>query len=158
MSLIEDKQRGRFTANKEIVSLLGGMVFSFAMGSLMDYFEAQNNMQMAFIIGGITLFLLMTLHTCTLLFSEEKPSEKTKKVSVLAEIKGFIKDKTLFKIVLISVFWNIAHFVTTPFMGTYQKTELGFTAQISSIIIIVANFSRALISRPFSISDFISTL
>lgn len=32
MSLVDDRQRGRFTASKEMVSLIGGMLFSFLMG------------------------------------------------------------------------------------------------------------------------------
>lgn len=33
MSLVEDKRRGSFTANKEMVSLIGGMIFSFFDGA-----------------------------------------------------------------------------------------------------------------------------
>ena len=58
-------------------------------------------------------------------------------------------DKKLLLIIPISIVWSIATHFSRPFMGTYQKSELGFTAQISSIIVIVGSFSRALISRPF---------
>ena len=148
MSLVDDQKRGRFTANKEIVSLLGGMVFSYLMGATMDYYQERDDMRTAFIIGGITIFVLMLLHTCTLVFSEEKPAEKTEKTSIRAEIKSFIKDKTLFKIVLISVLWNIAHYVTTPFMGTYQNNELGFSLTLAATITMVGSFVRVLCSKP----------
>ena len=36
MSLIEDKKRGKFTAKKEIISLIMGIVFSFVMGAIID--------------------------------------------------------------------------------------------------------------------------
>ena len=36
MSLVDDHKRGGFTANKEIVSLIGGMVFSFAASAVID--------------------------------------------------------------------------------------------------------------------------
>ena len=36
MSAVDDEHRGIFTADKEIVSLLAGMVFSFSMGALFD--------------------------------------------------------------------------------------------------------------------------
>lgn len=38
MSLVEDGHRGSFTANKEIVSLISGIIFSFGMGVVIDYF------------------------------------------------------------------------------------------------------------------------
>lgn len=43
MSLVDDKKRGRFTANKEMVSLIGGMAFSYFMGLVMDRFEEIGN-------------------------------------------------------------------------------------------------------------------
>jgi Na+/melibiose symporter-like transporter len=148
MSLVEDKKRGRFTANKEIVSLLGGMVFSYFMGSMIDRFEAKGDMQTAFIVGGLTVFILCCLHTATLLFSKEKPAENTEKVSIWKEIQELLKDKTLFKVVLISVLWNIAHFVTTPFLSTYQTKELNFTTKFASIIVMAGSFFRVLCSKP----------
>ena len=45
MSLVDDTRRGRFTATKEIVSLIGGTAFTFAMGFVIDYFEAKNEIQ-----------------------------------------------------------------------------------------------------------------
>ena len=148
MSLGEDKKRGRFTANKEMVSLLGGMVFSYFMGSMIDHFEEQGDMQTAFIVGGLTGFVLCCLHTATLLFSKEKPVENTEKVSVWKEIKELLKDKTLFKVVLISVLWNIAHYVTTPFLATYQTKELDFTTKFASIVVMAGSFFRILCSKP----------
>lgn len=148
MSLVDFEKRGRFTANKEIVSLLGGMAFSYFMGALMDTYEAKGDMRTAFILGGITLLVLMILHTCTLVFAKEKKVEQTQKTSIKTELKAFFKDKTLFKIVLISVFWNIAHYITTPFMGTYQNNELEFTLKYASIIIMVGSFFRVLCSKP----------
>ena len=148
MSLVDDKKRGRFTANKEMVSLIGGMAFSFFMGAIMDYFEENGNMQGAFIVGGITLFVLMLLHTSTLFFAKEKEPINEIKKSVGKEIKELFKDKTLFKVILISVFWNIAHYATTPFMGTYQMKELAFTTTFASVITIVASLCRVFCSKP----------
>ncbi len=148
MSLVDDKKRGRFTANKEIVSLLGGMAFSYFMGVLMDHFEALGDMRGAFIVGGITLIVLMILHSLTLIFAKEKPVEKKEKVSVGKEFKVLLKDKALFKVVLISVFWNIANYASTPFMGTYQTRELAFGMTFASTIAIIASFCRVLFSKP----------
>lgn len=149
MSLVDDKKRGRFTANKEIVSLFGGMVFSYFMGSIMDHFELQGDIRGAFVVGGITLLVLMLLHTATLVFAKEKTVVKTEKISVMKELKELVKDRALFKVILVSVFWNIANFVTTPFMGTYQTKELAFTTTFASTIAIVASLCRVLCSKPF---------
>lgn len=148
MSLVDDKKRGRFTANKEMVSLIGGMAFSYFMGLVMDRFEEIGNARGGFIVGGTTIFVLMVLHTLTLLFSKEIKELNEEKKSVAKEIKELLKDKTLFKVIAISVFWNIANYVTTPFMGTYQMKELSFTTTFASVVAIVASLCRVFCSKP----------
>ncbi len=147
MSLVDDKKRGRFTASKEIVSLTSGIVFTYALGAVVDYFNAQGKIETAFILCGVGLFVLMTLHSFTLIFSKEKVEEQPK-VSVKENVKGLLKNKTLFKLIMVSVFWNIANYATTSFSGTYQTKELAFTTTFASVIIMVGSFVRAVLSRP----------
>lgn len=76
MSLVDDHHRGQFTANKEIISLLAGMAFSYGMGSLVDYYTEQNRHRTAFILSALVIFVLMLLHTapCFLL---RNPTQKS---------------------------------------------------------------------------------
>ena len=148
MSLVDDSKRGRFTANKEIISLIGGMVFSFIMGNVMDSYEARGDIKGSFIICGITLFVLTVLHTATMFISKEKDSEKGRNDSRRALLSELIKDKSFIKIIMVSVFWNIAHCVTTPFLGTYQIKELGFSMVFVSALSAAYSVCRALFSRP----------
>ncbi len=147
MSLVDDKKRGRFTASKEIVSLTSGIAFSYALGAVVDYFNNRGEIETAFIICGIGLFALMMLHSLTLIFSKEKVEEQPK-ASVKENVKGLLKNKTLFKLIMVSVLWNIANYATTSFTGTYQAKELAFTTTFSSVIIMVGSFIRAVLSRP----------
>ncbi len=50
MSLVDDSHRGDFTANKEMVSLVSGLGFTFLMGAVVDYFAEQNKIKTAFIM------------------------------------------------------------------------------------------------------------
>lgn len=74
MALVDNDKRGVFTANKEIVSLLAGMVFSFVMGRVIDTAEAAGDLPRAFLIMGVTIVVLMLLHTATLLAARERPA------------------------------------------------------------------------------------
>lgn len=149
MDLIAYDKRGSFTATKEIVSLISGIVFSYFMGYMIDVFEMNGNMQGAFITGGITLFVIATLHTLTLVFSKEKPAPQTeKKINVKDVLGGLIKDKTLYKVMVIAILWAIANYATISFMGTYQTKELGFTTTFASIVAIISSIARAVVSRP----------
>ncbi|MBQ3589268.1 MAG: MFS transporter [Clostridia bacterium] len=144
MSLVDDRKRGSFTANKEIVSLISGMIFTYALGYVMDTYATKK----AFIICGVMIFVLMALHTLTLVFAKEKPVAKKDKVNVKASIKALFGNKALVKVIGLFVIWNIASSATMSFSGAYQNGTLGFTTTFSSIIIIVASIARAIFSRP----------
>lgn len=148
MSLVDDKKRGRFTANKEMVSLMGGMFFSFVMGWVIDYFETNGEIKTAFIICGASVFVLMLLHSATLIFSKEKEVEEKEKISTKRLLGELVKDKTLFKIIFVSVLWNIAHYVATPFYGSYQIKELNFTMTFVSVLAALYAIVRSLFSKP----------
>ena len=148
MSLVDDHKRGVFTASKEMVSLIGGMVFSFAMGTVIDKFEAAGNVSGAFIVCGVSVFALMLLHTATLLFSKEKPSEIQEKLPLKKSVGELFKDKNLLKIILISVLWNVVCYTATPFYGTYQIKELGFSMTFVSALSAAYAVIRSAFSRP----------
>ncbi len=147
MSLVDDKKRGSFTANKEIVSLASGIAFSYALGTVMDYFDGRGETKIAFIVCGVGLFALTLLHTLTLLFSKEKTEEQIQ-TPVKGNIKKLLKNKTLFKLIMVSILWNVASCATFSFTGTYQAKELAFTATFSSLVIMVGSLIRALVARP----------
>ena len=149
MSLVDDKKRGSFTASKEMVSLIGGMAFSYALGYVIDFFNARGEQSAAFTLCGIGLFVLMILHSVTLLLSKEKPVETVSSdIKAIDMLKSTFKDKTLLKIMLVSVLWSVANYSTISFTGTYQAKELAFSAAFSSVIIMVGSLIRALVSKP----------
>ena len=93
--------------------------------------------------------MLAVCHTLTLVLSKEKdlPPEENKKTSVL--LKELFRYKRLRKIVFLCVLWQIATYVTTPFYGSYQIKELGFTMTFVSVLAFAHAAARALVSHPF---------
>ncbi|MBQ8295366.1 MAG: MFS transporter, partial [Clostridia bacterium] len=148
MSLVDDKKRGSFTASKEMVSLIGGMVFSFVMGAVIDHFEAIGDLNGAFIVCGLSVFVLMLLHSATLIFSKEKESEAQEKIPSKQLLGELIRDKNLFKVILVSVLWNVVNYSATPFYGSYQIKELGFTMTFVSILSAAYAIVRTIFSKP----------
>jgi Na+/melibiose symporter-like transporter len=148
MSLVDDHKRGSFTASKEMVSLIGGMVFSFAMGAVIDRCEMAGDLNGAFIVCGISVFGLMLLHSATLIFAKEKESTQEEKISTKQLLIELIKDKNLFKVILISVLWNVVNYVATPFYGSYQIKELGFSMTFVSVLSAGYAIVRTIFSKP----------
>ena len=147
MSLIDDKERGVFTANKEIVSLFLGMIFSFGMGAVVDYFKAKGNMALALIICAVTLLVLTILHTLTMLFSVEKVDKIPKNQNFLKSLKSLIKDPNILKVSVLFIIWNIANYSTVPFLATYNLKDLGFSLTLITIFTALGSVARILISR-----------
>ncbi len=149
MSLVDNTKRGRFTAKKEFVSLIGGIIFSYSLGTLMDFFEARGEIRTAFIIGGIGLSCLMILHSLTLILSKEKPPEKAAIKGKRKTIRVLAKNKNLWKVILIFALWNVANYMTSSFLGVYQTKELGFSTTFASVIIMCGSLARAALSYAF---------
>lgn len=145
MGIVDDAKRGSFTAKKETVSLISGMLVSTAMGRVIDYFEAQGNLRGAFVTCGIAMLSLTAIHTLLLVMIKEKP-EQVKKESIAVQLKGAITDKNLLKIIPLFVFWNMATYATSPFYGTYQLNDLKMTMTAVTVLSAVAALVRALVS------------
>lgn len=151
MSFVPDKSRGKFTANKEIISLIGGMCFSFIMGSISDYYNAMGQESTSFLICGITIFVLATLHTVSLIAIkdatfEDVPSEKQ---SIKVAVKTTFSNKSLLKLILIDILWYATTGIAVSFYGIYKVNELGFSLTYVSILSIMYSVARAVFSRFF---------
>lgn len=135
MSLIDDSMRGRFTSIKEMVSLIMGVGFTFAMGAVIDHFEAKGELKTAFIICGATIAALTVIHTVTMIGSVEKPvpvvSGKRKAFAAM------LKDKTIMKLAVMFALWYATMYASTPFLGSYQNKELGFSMTFISILSLI---------------------
>lgn len=147
MSLVDDKMRGRFTANKEIISLICGMMFTLFMGALVDHFKSSGDIRKAFIICAIVMFILMVLHTLMMVLSVEKPSQNNGKGNALKQFAFVLKDTNVRKVILLFIIWNMASYSTIPFYGTYMIKELGFSLKFVSILSIVYSMVRIFVSR-----------
>lgn len=141
LGLVDDGSRGIFTAKKEIVSLIGGMAFSFAMGRMIDTLEAAGNIPGAFIAGAVTLFVLMVLHKVSIFPVLEKP--KADKNEEKGDIRALLRDRMFRRIVFVFILWNIAMYSAIPFYGAYQIKELGFSMTFVSILSIAYAIVRA---------------
>ena len=154
MSMVDQSKRGVFTANKEIISLVTGIVFNLVMGAVMDYFKLRGETKIALILGAVTLFCLSILHVTTLFLTiDKRPSENEQTKFSLKENLSFFKEKKTLKLVVIFIFYYVTNYSTHSFYGTYQIKELGFSLTTVSVITIVAsivrkNFSFALLGLP----------
>lgn len=141
MSLVDNEKRGIFTAKKEMVSLIAGMGFSFAMGAIVDHYKAIGDIRTAFIIGAIVIFVLMLLHTVTMLLTVQKPNDHIS-LSKKIDLASILKDKNILRITIVFVLWHIATYCATPYYGTYQIEELGFSQVFVAVLSVIYAVAR----------------
>lgn len=153
-SYVDDDKRGDYTAKKEIMSLVGGIIFSYLMGGVSDYFKEIGKPDTAFMICGITVFVLCVLHTVSMLVV--KDDEETAANVPVGKAYKFkdVLSSTLFnkeyrKIIWLDCIWHMATGIISPFLGTYQINELGFSLTFVAFIAMIGSIARVMFSRFF---------
>ena len=151
MSSVDEHRRGVFTAVKEITSLLSGVVFFYVIGVIVDTFEAAGNLTGAFITLGIVIFALTVLHTLSIILKKEPEIENAdkKQESLAKQIKDVIGDKNLWRVMPVAILWAVGESISTPFYGTFQISDLGFTMVMVTVLSAVASVARVCFSIPF---------
>ena len=155
MSLVEDGNRGKFTATKEMVSLGVGIAFSYGMGLVVDYFKEAGDLNAAFIISAIVVAGLMILHSITMILSAEVPTDvKDEKVSVRNFFRNFLavtKHKDVVRVAFVFALWYFGSHCTTALYGTFQLKELGMAQSVTTLLVAAGSITRILVSRPLGV-------
>ena len=60
-SYVHPDNRGKFSAVKELISLIGGMLFTMAVGFGFDWFEAHKSIEAGFIFFAVMIFICSVL-------------------------------------------------------------------------------------------------
>ncbi len=147
MSLVDDADRGTFTANKEIVSLVVGMIFSYTMGFVIDTFKEAGKIKSAFIVSMIVLVVLLVLHTLTMCFTPEKEQKITLNRNPFENIKVVLGDKNLLKVAFVFLLYYASSYASSPFYAVYQINELQISLKNIAVFSIITSISRILFSR-----------
>ena len=147
MSLVDDNKRGIFTANKEIVSLLGGMAVSQVSGILLDHFTAKGDMQTCFIIFAVTIVVLSLIHLYIMLATHEPKPETPAAPKSFREILGVVfGSRNLRRVVIFDALFTISS-VSLNFYSVYLVNTLGLSFTYIAAINILHCLFRALVSR-----------
>ncbi len=149
MGLVDEHKRGKFSATKEMISLVSGMLFTLVMGRIVDIYKEKNDIKTAFIICAVTMFVLTVSHSITLILTKERPEEKSEKIgTVKSQILNLFKCKNFWLILPVLMLWSIASYASTPFYSTYLISELAFDLFVISLIGIVGSGARTVFSLP----------
>ena len=151
-SFVAPENRARFSAMKEMISLIAGILFSLAIGFIMDAFEEAGNLHGAFLFIAISVFVLAVASFVSLYLiapSQESGTEEKKSVPFSEVAKNTLGNKSFVYVTVATSVWRMAQYIVIGFYGTYKTENLLLTAGAVQVINMVANLGRFGASRPF---------
>ena len=150
-SYVDPMHRGSFSATKEIISLLGGMIFTAAAGYAVDRFEDAGSREGAFLFLASAILILNIANFITIsLIKKDDPLPKdAKKESLFATVKNIVGNKSFRHVIVMGILWETARYFSVGFMGVYKTKDLMISVFAVQIINIGANLARMAVSRWF---------
>lgn len=143
MTLLKKEDRGKFSATKNAFKNTIVVLFSFLMGTLLDYFKVNGNELLGFIILFFTVFIIATidiiLRICTF-----KPNIKQEKINLKESISLPAKDKSYRKILLFCGLYRFAIGIGTIYLNVYILRYLNVSYLYYSILNMIVALSEAL--------------
>lgn len=150
-SYVDPKKRASYTAGKEIISLISGMVVSFGVGFVMDRFKENDNAEGGFIFSAIAIFVfcLSDLVMLLLIKNDKKPkAEKGDGASMKDVMRNTLGNKSFISVVVLMALWDVSRYIVIGFLGTYKN--MLYSMSVVQIVNVLAQLARAVFSKPFA--------
>lgn len=149
-SFVHPSKRGEYSAIKEIISLLSGMVFTVVIGNIIDRYEALGNIEGGFLFVAIAIliFNIANLICLVMIKKEEDDEEEEQSIPIKEVLENTIGNKAFKKIVMLQVLYDVARYFTVGFIGVFKTKELLMSVGLVQIVNIIANLVRCVISVP----------
>jgi len=151
-SFVHPNRRASYSAGKEMISLASGIVLSWIVGFVMDYFEAADNLEGGFIFAAIAILIFCLCDFITLILIKNqiaKTPQKQDVVPMREVMKNTMGNRNFRNVLILTVIWNVASYATVGFLGTYNIKELAFSVGTVQILSACGSVARFIASKPF---------
>ncbi len=150
-SFVEPTKRASFSATKEIISLITGMIFTAVSGYIIDHYEGLGNLEGGFLFLAISMFILNICNfICLMMIKREDASEHNADNEPFSNVlSATLGNRNFRSIIILTVLFDIARYFTVGFLGVFKTKDLMLSVFLIQVINILANGCRAFISRPF---------
>lgn len=149
-SYVDPEKRASYSAGKEMVSLVSGMLFTLIVGMVMDRYEALGNLEGSFLFISIAVLILSICNFISLMLVKNTDVRQTDDAPPLKTVfKKVLLNKNYRSIIMLTILWNVAVYTTVGFLGIYKTKDLLYSVGTVQIINIAANIFRCVVSKPF---------
>lgn len=151
-AFVEPTKRARYSANKEIVSLVAGIIFTFVVGWIIDKFEALDNLEGAFLFIAIGVLVLNVCNfICLKMIKKEDESEHAGDSAPFSVVlKNTAGNKNFRSIIILTMLWDTSRYFIIGFLGTYKTKELLMSMLLVQTVNICGNIARVFVSKPIA--------
>lgn len=153
-SYVDPAKRARFAGTKEMISLLTGVIVTFAMSRVIDRFEAMGNLRMGFILTAGIMTVICGLDFLCLMLMKNRISEPLKKQDVVPFwqlTKQLFCNRGFLSVVIAYSLLQIPNYLLLGSMGTYKQSELALSVGAVQLINIVGQMGRFAMTRPIAL-------
>lgn len=154
-SFVDPQKRAEYSAGKEMVSLLTGIVFTLAVGYIIDRFEALNNVEGGFLFIAAAMLILNICNFISLnMIKKESAAMKSEveeehNISFPEVLKNTLGNKNFLSIIIMTILWYAARYMVLGFLGIYKTKDLAISVGTVQVINIIGQLVRAAVSKPF---------
>lgn len=150
-SYVAPNKRGEFSAIKEMVSLISGIVFMLLAGYVIDYYESINEIRGGFLFIAAAMLIINVLNFISILFIKNESTQKvTAQKKPLKEVlHNTLGNRNFRNVIIMSVFYQFGFSLSYGFMGIYKTSDLLLSVGVIQIINMVGAFCRMIFSKPF---------
>lgn len=150
-SYVQPTKRASYSATKEMISLATGIIFTAVVGYIFDAMEAGGNIEQGFIMIAILAFTISALDIICLIFIKKEDDVAVKQSNKHFKdiIKNTLGNRNFRSVILFTVIYNVAVYLTGGFLGTFKVNDLLISVFVIQIINIVGNITRMVVSKPF---------
>ncbi len=150
-AFVDPHGRAVFSARKEVISLISGILFTLAAGAMMDRFEAAGNLRGSFLCIAVVMLVLNAANfICLFLIRNASAAETAQMRKPFGDaLRHVISNRSFLCVVLMTSLWDVARYLTYGFLGTFKTRDLLITVGTVQIINMIANVGRIFLSGPF---------
>ena len=153
-SFVEPTKRAEYSAGKEMVSLLCGIVFTVTVGHMIDRFNKNGNVEGGFLFIAAAMLILNICNFISLMMISKsseamRREEKESSPPIRDVIKNTLGNKNFVSVIIMTMLWYAARYMTVGFLGTFKTKDLAISVGTVQIINIAANLVRFAVSKPF---------
>ena len=150
-SFVEPTKRASFSAKKETISLICGMVFILITSYVFNKYENAGNMDKGFVFLAVVMFIIVVINFilyCCIHKEIELPSVTKEKKTYSDIFKNTLGNSQFRKIVVQGALVQMSTYFVVGFVGTLKIKELGLSIFAVQIINISGQCLRAIFSFP----------